>query len=580
MAVKQNQTAETRYRKCFPLVSIILCILLTLLSAISTVAETWFSGNFINALTQGQLTSIALVDFILPIFLMVFIEYLSQSINTYTIARAAEDTLYNLRRTLYEDLLHIEYQELERTNTGELLSVIQGDLEKIKEFIYEMITQTGSFVMAVISVFVCLLISWKLTILCALCIPVILLIGRFSTRKVDKKTEAVRNETGKTNHVLLDILSGINEIKIFSLRDMMLHKYRGTLKRVYQAWREAGKSVASSVFVSQIASGLPVLAILCGGIYYIFLGEITIGDFFVFSFIFSNITNLSAIVNLSITQKEYNASRNRILRWMSMPDETETKGTSEWVLSNNGETENAIVFDDVTFGYAGRENLFHDFHFTMPVGRCFAIIGKSGAGKSTLIQLLTGLYQPLSGEIMLNDISTTYKRTVRKQVALVPQDNFLFPMSIRENLLIVNPDLKQIELEEACRAADILERIQTLPQGFDTQIGEMGGNLSGGERQRICIARALLSRAPILVFDEPTAALDAGAEAAVMQSIQKLMDTHTVLLFSHRHTTVLYADEIYYLNQGELQCLGTAKELEQNPEWFQTIFEQDDRAYD
>jgi ATP-binding cassette subfamily C protein CydD len=223
-----------------------------------------------------------------------------------------------------------------------------------------------------------------------------------------------------------------------------------------------------------------------------------------------------------------------------------------------------IAFTNVNFEYPGR-NAFglKNINPEINAGSLTALVGKTGAGKSTIINMLLRFSQPQSGEILWNDIDIDQipLAAYRSQIAWVPQNPFLFFDSIKNNLLVANPNASDNEIRQACAKASILEFIEALPQGFDTKIGERGSRLSGGQAQRIALARGFLKNAPIVIFDEPTANLDPKLENDLIRSLQELAKGKTVLVIAHRLKTVLTADKICFLEQGEIVEQGTHLEL-------------------
>jgi ABC-type multidrug transport system fused ATPase/permease subunit len=226
-----------------------------------------------------------------------------------------------------------------------------------------------------------------------------------------------------------------------------------------------------------------------------------------------------------------------------------------------------VRFEDVRFGYADGDSVLHGISFGGRPGQLVALVGPTGAGKSTILSLLLRLYDPAAGRITLDgdDLRGLPMDWVREQIAFVPQDPVLFPISVRENIRYGRLDAYDVEVEAAANLANILDELRADPRGLDTPIGERGITLSGGQRQRVAIARAFLKNAPILLLDEPTSALDAATEALVMDAVDRLLVGRTALVVAHRLATVRRADVVLVVEGGRIVQRGTHEELLQRP---------------
>jgi ATP-binding cassette subfamily B protein/subfamily B ATP-binding cassette protein MsbA len=252
-------------------------------------------------------------------------------------------------------------------------------------------------------------------------------------------------------------------------------------------------------------------------------------------------------------------SARRVLEVLHTEREVEDKPGALRLTSARGH----IQFEDVSFSYRVGEPVLRGISLEARPGETVALVGATGAGKSTLLSLIPRFFDPIGGRVLLdgNDLRDVELKSLRRNVALVLQDPFLFPLSIAENIAYANPSATPVEIEAAARAANAHEFIQKLPSGYQSIVGERGATLSGGERQRISIARALLKDAPVLILDEPTSALDAETESLFLEALERLTRNRTTFIIAHRFSTVRRANKILVLKNGIIAESGTHDEL-------------------
>jgi ATP-binding cassette subfamily B protein/subfamily B ATP-binding cassette protein MsbA len=223
----------------------------------------------------------------------------------------------------------------------------------------------------------------------------------------------------------------------------------------------------------------------------------------------------------------------------------------------------AIQISSVTFGYEAGRPVLEDINLHVRTGETVALAGPTGAGKSTLISLLPRFFDPWEGNVRLDgvDLRELQLADLRRHIALVLQEPFLLPMTVADNIAYGRPDAAREEIEQAARKANADEFIQALPHGYDTLVGQRGATLSGGEKQRLAIARAILKDAPVVILDEPTAALDSQSEAALLEALDRLREGRTTFIIAHRLSTIRHADRIVVLEQGRITQIGSHEEL-------------------
>ena len=315
-----------------------------------------------------------------------------------------------------------------------------------------------------------------------------------------------------------------------------------------------------------------MLTILCWGCALCVNSTLTVGGLLaVLSYLTMQVRPVRSMGRVLSEMSKAGVSMNRLLEIMASPVERDTPGADEPDLSGD------VVFDHVSYAYPGHPELLHDISFTIPAGTTLGILGGTGSGKSTLAHLLARLYPllPEQGHITVGgrDIQTMRAQWVRKNVGFVLQEPFLFSRSIAENIAITHPQTDLKEVRQAARAACLERTVDEFPSGFDTFVGERGVTLSGGQKQRAAIARTLTLHAPILIFDDSLSAVDAETDAEIRANLNRYMGKATVILISHRITTLRSADQILVLENGRITQRGTHQQLAAQPGLYRTICE-------
>ncbi|MDF2837420.1 MAG: ygaD, partial [Paenibacillus sp.] len=303
------------------------------------------------------------------------------------------------------------------------------------------------------------------------------------------------------------------------------------------------------------------LIILFGGGYMVIKGNLTIGEFVAFyGYLDRLYTPLRRLVNASTELTQASASLERVMELLNEPQDINDDADARPLKKVAGR----IEFEDVSFRYREENDyVLRDIDLTIEPGQTVAFVGMSGGGKSSLISLLPRFYDIQEGYIRIDgqDISKVTQISLRSQIGMVLQDNILFSGSVRENIMLGNPDESEAKMLEAAKRANAHDFIMSLPSGYETEIGERGVKLSGGQKQRIAISRVFLKDPAILVLDEATSALDLESEHLIQESLQELADNRTTLIVAHRLSTITHADQIIVIERGEIAERGTHREL-------------------
>lgn len=358
----------------------------------------------------------------------------------------------------------------------------------------------------------------------------------------------------------IDSLINYETVKYFNNEQLELERYNRTLAE----WEDVAVKSQTSMSILNfgqgaiIAVGVTIIMFLATG--GVVKGSMSLGDLvMVNAFMLQLFIPLGALGVMYRQLKYTLADMDMLFQLLEMPPEITDQTNAPELKVQWGE----IRFEQVDFGYTPERQILNKVSFTVPAGKKVAVVGHSGAGKSTLSRLLYRFYDVNSGQILIDgqDIRTVTQHSLRKAIGIVPQDTVLFNDSIRYNLQYGNPQATQTDLEQAAEMAQIRSFIESLPEAWNTIVGERGLKLSGGEKQRVAIARAILKRPPILIFDEATSSLDSATEQAIQKTLNAVAGHHTTLMIAHRLSTIVDADQILVMEKGQIVEQGTHTEL-------------------
>ena len=477
----------------------------------------------------------------------------------------AQSTQHSLRLEAYDHLQKLEMDFFERDSSGRLLTVLNDDINQLERFLDHGANEILHLITTV------LLVGGAMTVVAPgvalfsfLPIPVILWGSLRFQRQLAPRYREVRERAGNLAARLSNNLGGMLTIKSFANEAWELDQLREESSAYRHCNRNAIRISAAFIPLIRFAILFAFLAILLIGGLQAWQGVIAVGTYSFLVFITQRL--LWPLTTLGRTLNEYQrsmASTQRVLDLIDTP-----------VLISGGHRRldrsrirGEVRYVGVNFAYRDRPQLLNHFDLTIKAGSTLGIVGATGSGKSSLVKLLLRLYPLSGGQILLDDIPIDQLQLgdLRRAIALVSQDIYLFHGSVRDNIAYAAPAVSDEAVRESARQAEALDFIDALPDGFDTVVGERGQRLSGGQRQRIALARAILKDAPILVLDEATAAVDNDTEAAIQRSLMHITANRTTLVIAHRLSTVRHADRIVVMDQGRIVEDGTHDQLLHQP---------------
>ncbi|MBW8686915.1 ABC transporter ATP-binding protein [Chitinophaga rhizophila] len=475
-----------------------------------------------------------------------------------------ERSLASLRQHIYNHLIRLPMRFFLNRRVGELGSRISSDISLLQETFTTTIAEFIRQVIIIVGGIALLLhTSVQLTLMMLACLPVVMVIAYFFGKFVRRYSKLAQSQVAEANTIVEETLQGVLNVKAFANEFFEMKRYRRKILEVAATGMKTGKfrgAFAASMIIGVFGA---MIAVIWRGALLIAEGQLDPGMLLSFvlysSFIGGSVAGLAEVY--TSIQKSIGATEH-LLEILDEPAEPIEETT---MVAAKDHLTGQISFDNVSFHYPTREDqaVLQNVSFDIAPDQQIALVGPSGAGKSTIVSLLLRLYDPQEGTIRFNgkDASTFPLSALRSQMAIVPQDVFLFGGTIRENIAYGKPGATTEEVTAAARQANAWEFIARFPDGLDTVVGERGIQLSGGQRQRIAIARAVLKNPRILILDEATSALDSESERLVQDALEKLMEGRTSIVIAHRLSTVRQADKIIVLDKGKLVEEGTHQEL-------------------
>jgi ATP-binding cassette subfamily B protein len=468
----------------------------------------------------------------------------------------------DMRSDLFSHLQKLSFTYYDNVKTGHLMSRITNDLNLIAEVAHHAPEDLLISVVVILSAYGFMFsFSVPLALISLIPLPIMLFWGLVYGKRMRKGFRKVREKIADINSVVENSVQGIREVKAFSNEEVEQEKF-GSSNLIFRRAKEDMYAV-----MARFHSGMIFLresyyfCVVAGGILLISRGVIESYDLITFIlYVGIVLPPIDRLINFTEQFQQGSAAFERFIEILDIvPDIQDSPKAKELTVS-----EGEITFDHVNFSYEpDGELILKDIQVSIPGGSRVAIVGESGAGKSTIVSLVPRFYEPDSGSVLIDGQNVRHlrQRSLRREVGFVQQDVFLFDATIRENILYGRFDASEQEMLEAAASANILSFIESLPDGFDTMVGERGVKLSGGQKQRISIARVFLKNPKIIIFDEATSSLDTESEAIIQEAFERLAVNRTTIVIAHRLSTVRDAQTILVVSEGRIVEQGSHESL-------------------
>lgn len=472
----------------------------------------------------------------------------------------------------YKKAINLPAYAYEKTSSGEVINRIVNDADTLSFAFSRLVALISSLTASLIVLVYIFINSWVLGIEIIIFVGILyLVINKYDPMLINVHKERKKVQD-KFTSLVNESIRGIREIKTLGVKNNLMSNMKEIIKSIFDKSKEEvsiRKKYNALTFLLKIfLEG--VVFITCA--FLIYKGSITIGFFVTMTYYIYRFTNLiDNINNFSQTYQKLIVSLQRVNEIL------ENRLYEDEIFGNEkiNKVKGIIEFKNVSFSYPDEDNILNDFNIKLEPNKKIAIVGKSGQGKSTLFNLITRVFDVKEGLITLDDINIKdlTEEELRKHISIIRQEPFIFNRTILENFKIINKDIELEDIRKYTKMSYLDDYIMSLPNGYDTVLGEGGVNLSGGQKQRLSIARTLAKNSEVILFDEATSALDNSSQDYIKKTIDNLIKDHTVVIVAHRLSTIMDADIIYLVDKGKVVDSGTHNELLKTNKTYKNLYE-------
>ena len=528
------------------------------------------SAKIIVSLTSNQFEQVLFIG--LVILIVEILRNTAYYATSYFRHRIFRETFNEIEISLGTEILKIENSCLDENGSGLFIQRLTNDASKVAD-IFVVLNVYLTNIVTNIGIFLAVFIISKIMFLyIVIMITTIFIVEKKRITIVNQKDKAYRKEHEKLSGFVGELVHGAHDIKMLNAEKSFIKELGKRITHLNQEKYNMNSINRNYQFITGTLRDLFDAGSIFTSILLIAQGNLSIANALVVHNYMGNLASIVFYISEFLEKvKDFNLSSERIFSIMDSEEFPKEKFGQKQLKKIHGDFE----FKNVCFGYKPEQLTIKNMNFKIKANSTVAFVGKSGAGKSTVFSLLCKMYDINSGDITIDGISIKEldKDSIRGNITIISQNPYIFNMSIKENLRLVKENLTDEEMVEACKTACLDEFINSLPEGYDTMIGEGGINLSGGERQRLAIARARVQKTEIILFDEATSALDNETQSSIKQAIDNMKNEYTILIIAHRLSTVINSDKILLVEDGTIVDEGTHEELLKNSKTYHQLYD-------
>ena len=554
------------------LLAAFMCILI---SSIFSISNGYLQGEITESIIALNIKAALLFLGIYFILCVVFNNFIS-NIGVMIASKIESNLSRKLSIMVYKKTLDLPSYAFEEKTSGELINRITSDTETLSNTF-------NSIIQILINAFGCLIIliyiffnSWIVGVEILVFVVLIFAITKFFNPKIKRINKELKAKKDEYTALSTESIRGIREIKTLGIKKNLINEVSNLRKLIFNKDIEDINVHRTYSIIMHLVRTLLEVIVFATCLIEIYFGRSSIGFFMAMTWYVYKYTWL--VDNLTSMNRMYQRLFVSLRRINEVIDNTlydDEKFGKVDIKNPNG----VITFDDVTFNYPNEKQTLNNFSVKFDTNKKIAVVGKSGQGKSTLFNLITRIFDCNTGNIYLDNINIKdlTEVSLRKNISVIRQEPFLFNRTIMENFKVVKPNITLKEVKKYCKMAYLDDYIESLPEKYDTKLGEGGVNLSGGQKQRLSIARALAKESKVILFDEATSALDNESQSYIKKVIDDLVKDHTVIIIAHRLSTIVDADKIYVVDKGKIVDSGTHKELLKKSKVYKKLYENEDK---
>ena len=560
--LKQLKWFFTTHKKTY-----ILLFLTVILLNIIDVVPPYIIGKSIDFITEGSMSKELLMKIVLIFSIIIVISYILSFVYSFLIWQGAYKVETIVRHRLMRKFLLMSPSFFEKNKTGDLMAKVTNDLKSVSNGvgigIFTLLDSSAYMITLLITMMV--VVSWKLTLLAILPLPILIFVEVFIGKKIHIAHEKAQKSFGDMNNSVLEVVEGVRLTRSFVQEKDEYARFYEMTENYLQKFMKVVKLDSLFNPLTTIVVSVTFILSFGFGAYFINQGDITLGEFITFN-IYLNMMiwpMFATGITIDLMQRG-NASYMRINRVFNTEDDV--------IFGTNTDHKTDIGFESYGFTYPSSNHVnLKDITIDLKSGDTLGIVGRTGSGKTTLIKQLLMYYPFGEGKLQIDGvpISDISRSDFREKIGYVSQDNILFSKTVRENILFGKQDATEEELQEAIKMSALDQDIENMPNGLDTLVGEKGIALSGGQKQRVSIARSFIKNPDILILDDALSAVDAMTESRIIENIKATRQGKTTIIITHRLSAVQHADQILVLDKGEIVERGTHHELSNSGGWYQ-----------
>lgn len=552
----------------------ILEIIITLISTVLGVIIPLLSAKTILYLTEGKLNILLVIATITLIFEVTTVIF--QNLNNLIFTKIFEKINLSIQSNLIKEIFKLETEEFDKNNTGVFIQRLKVDAREISTIFTSLNTSIFSAISSIgvlITIFILNKIMFLFLIFGMICNFIIKEQRVVKLTNIRKKYKEIDE---KTTGIVNEFIRGIRDIKVLNCKDNSIEQITDNINKSIDNKIESAKiSFRFNVWADNFYAIFKFLFIALG-CFLVNINNLTIENF-VIIYMYKNdsLYLINEIIRIIDSLEDFNISASRVFEFINSQKYKKEHYGNVHIKEFKG----SITFNNVNFSYNPKNKVLKNMNFKINPNETIGFVGKSGSGKTTVLSLINKMYNVNDNMIFLDnyDINTLDESSITNNITLVTQNPYIFNMSIKDNLKIVSKKASLSKIKEVCKIACIHDFIMSLPDKYDTKIGEGGVALSGGQRQRIAIARALLRNTKIILFDEATSALDNETQNLIQKSINNMKGDYTILIVAHRLSTIINADRILFLDDGKVKDEGTHKELLKKNKDYKYLYDMENK---